>query len=180
MINFKQFFEQLQNVETIAVLPGGFKPPTKGHFLALENILQDANKGVIFIGKSPRDGIDQEMSYQIWSIYKPYLSKPVEIVKSDVTPVKSTYDLATEHTNVNIIVGAGSKDNDIMRYNYFIKNTEKYPHVVVTPINIQGGNISGTKVRDMILSKDPNVVNYFVPDNIKETDRERIKNILNI
>ena len=67
-----------------------------------------------------------------------------------------------------------------MRYNYFIKNAEKYPHVVVTPINIQGGNISGTKVRDMILSKDPNVVNYFVPDNIKETDRERIKNILNI
>lgn len=180
MINFKQFFEKLENVETIAVLPGGFKPPTKGHFLALENILQNADKGVVFIGKSSRDGIDQEMSYQIWSIYKPYLSKPVEIVKSDITPVKSTYDLATEHTNVNIVVGAGSKDNDMMRYNSFIKNPEKYPHVTVTPINIQGGNINGSKVRDMILSKDPNVVNYFVPDNIKETDRERIKSILSI
>lgn len=178
MINFRQFFEQLQNVETIAVLPGGFKPPTKGHFLALENILQNANKGVVFIGKSPRDGIDQEMAYQIWSIYKPYLSKPVEIVKSPITPVQSTYDLATEHSNVNIIVGAGSKDNDMARYNSFIKNPEKYPHVVVTPINIQGGGISGTKVRDMLILKDPDTINYFVPDIIKKTDRERIKSIL--
>ena len=61
MINFKQFFEKLENVETIAVLPGGFKPPTNGHFQALENLLQNADKGVVFIGKSPRDGIDQEI-----------------------------------------------------------------------------------------------------------------------
>jgi hypothetical protein len=180
MINFKQFFEKLENVETIAVLPGGFKPPTNGHFQALENLLQNADKGVVFIGKSPRDGIDQEMAYQIWSIYKPYLSKPVSIEKSPITPVKSTYDLAEEHTNVNIIVGAGAKDEDMTRYNSFIKNPDRYPHVVVTPISIQGGGISGTEVRNMIAAKDPSVVNYFVPQQIKETDRERIKSILGI
>lgn len=180
MINFKQFYEQLENAETIAVLPGGFKPPTVGHFQALENILQKADKGVVFIGKSPRDGIDQNMAYQIWSIYKPYLSKPVRIEKSAVTPVQSTYDLAVEHNNVNLIVGAGAKDQDMARYNSFIKNPEKYPHVNVTKIDIQGGGISGTKVREMIASKDPAVVDYFVPQQISETDRERIKSILGI
>lgn len=180
MINFKRFFEKLENVETVAVLPGGFKPPTNGHFQALETLLQNADKGVVFIGKSPRDGIDQEMAYQIWSIYKPYLSKPVLIEKSPITPVQSTYDLAAAHNNVNIIVGAGAKDQDISRYNSFIKNPEKYPHVVVTSINIQGGGINGTKVREMISSKDPTVVDYFVPQQIKETDKERIKSILGI
>ena len=180
MINFRQFFEKLENVETVAVLPGGFKPPTNGHFQALENILQGADKGVVFIGKSPREGITQEMAYQIWAIYKPYLSKPVEIVKSSITPVQSTYDLAIEHNNVNLIVGAGAKDQDMARYNSFIKNPEKYPHVVISKIDIQGGGISGTKVREMIASKDPAVVDYFVPQQIKETDKERIKSILGI
>ena len=180
MISFKQFLEKLENAETVAVLPGGFKPPTNGHFQALENILQNANKGVVFIGKSPRDGIDQEMSYQIWSIYAPYLSKPVKIIKSPVTPVQSTYDLAVEHNNVNLIVGAGAKDDDITRYNSFIKNPEKYPHVEIRKIDIQGGGISGTKVREMIAMKDPTAVDYFVPQQIKETDKERIKSILGI
>lgn len=180
MISFKQFLEKLENAETIAVLPGGFKPPTNGHFQALENILQSADKGVVFIGKSPRDGIDQEMAYQIWNIYVPYLSKPVKIIKSPVTPVQSTYDLAVEHNNVNLIVGAGAKDSDITRYNSFIKNPEKYPHVEIKQIDIQGGGISGTKVREMIAMKDPTVVDYFVPQQIRETDKERIKSILGI
>jgi len=180
MINFKQFLERLENAETIAVLPGGFKPPTNGHFQALESILQNADKGVVFIGRSPRDGIDQDMAYQIWNIYAPYLSKPIKIIKSPVTPVQSTYDLAVEHNNVNLIVGAGAKDGDITRYNSFIKNPEKYPHVEIVQIDIQSGGISGTKVREMIAMKDPTVVDYFVPSQIRETDKERIKSILGI
>ena len=105
MKSFKLFFEQSK--ETVAIFPGGFKPPTRGHFEALEQLLHSANKGVIFIGKSPRDGIDQEMAYQIWNIYAPYLSKPVEIYKSPVTPLNSTYDYALVNPNINIIVGAG-------------------------------------------------------------------------
>ena len=180
MIKFKQFFEQLHNVETIAVLPGGFKPPTKGHFQALESMLQSAEKGIVFIGRSARDGITQDMAYQIWCIYKPYLSKPVEIIKSNVTPVKSTYDLADQFKNVNLIVGAGAKDKDIERYSWFTKHSEQYPHVVISKIDIHGGGINGTEVRDKIIEKDPHVVSYFVPEILSATDKERIKSILGI
>ena len=48
---FKEFFEdQEQKVETVALLPGGYKPPTKGHFNALKYLIQDADRAVVFIG----------------------------------------------------------------------------------------------------------------------------------
>jgi hypothetical protein len=108
--------------ETIALYPGGYKPPTKGHYHSFDYILQDADRGVIFIGKKERDGITAEQSKQIWEIYAKYLGKPVEVIISDVTPVKSVYDYADNNKDVNIIVGAGDKDDDVKRYAYFEKN----------------------------------------------------------
>ena len=183
MINFKQFYEETTNTVTIAVLPGGFKPPTKGHFAALENLLQSADKGVVFIGNSPRDGIDQEMSYEIWNIYVPYLSKPVRIEKS-ISPVTDTYKLTEENKDVNFIVGVGPKkkkgDPPDKRYDSFKKNPEKYHNVTVIDIPLSGEGVRATPVRNMILSKDPKVMNFLVPKILSKTDKERIKNILNI
>ena len=180
MINFKQFFEQQQRIEIVAILPGGFKPPTKGHFAALENLLQSADKGVIFIGSSSRDGIDQEMSYQIWNIYKPYLSKSIHIEKS-TSPVTSTYNLVTDNKDVSFVVGVGPENGKRdTRYDSFRKNKEKYPNVSIVDIPLSGEGVRGTTVREKIVAKDPTVVDYFVPQQIKETDRERIAGILNL
>jgi len=176
MINFKLYFEQ--NRETVAIFPGGFKPPTKGHFEALSELLKKADKGIIFIGKSPRDGIDQEMAYLIWSIYAPYLSRPVEIYKSPVTPLNSTYDYALANPNLNIIVGAGPEDSS--RYNSFRKNPEKYSHVQIIDIPLRGEGVRGTTTREKIMAKDPSSLDFFVPEIIKQTDKERIKKILGI
>lgn len=176
MKSFKLFFEESK--ESIAIFPGGFKPPTRGHFEALEELLKKANKGVIFIGKSPRDGIDQETAYQIWSIYAPYLSKPVEIYKSSITPLNSTYDFALANQDKHIFVGAGPEDSD--RYNSFRKNPEKYPNVQIVDIPLSGEGVRGTQTREMIISRDPSVINYFVPEIVNQTDKERIKKILGI
>ena len=176
MINFKLYFEQ--NRETVAIFPGGFKPPTKGHFEALGELLKKADKGIVFIGKSPRDGIDQEMAYQIWSIYAPYLSRPVEIYKSPATPLNSTYDYALDNPNLNIVVGAGPEDS--ARYNSFRKNPEKYPNVQIIDIPLSGEGVRGTQTREKIMSKDPSSLDFFVPEIIKHTDKERIKKILGI
>lgn len=179
MISFKLFFEQV-NGETVAIFPGGFKPPTRGHFEAFQDLLQNANSGIIYIGKSPRDGITQDQSYQIWSIYKPYLAKPVDIIKSPITPVQSTYDYVLQNPDKNVIVGAGDKDEDKSRFNSFIKNREKYPNVIISPISIKGNNISGTKTRELIMSKDPQVIEYFTPNELNQTDKDMIKQILGI
>tara|TARA_R110000851_G_scaffold11053_7_gene39157 strand:- start:402 stop:2309 length:1908 start_codon:yes stop_codon:yes gene_type:complete len=164
--------------ETIALYPGGYKPPTKGHYHSFDYILQDADRGVIFIGKKERDGITADQSKQIWEIYAKYLNKPVEVIISDVTPVKSVYDYADNNKDVNIIVGAGDKDDDVKRYAYFEKNIEKYPLVRVVKIPLQSEGISGTMTRELIASDIDKAIDYFTPELLSTEDKANIKQIL--
>jgi hypothetical protein len=194
MIKFKQFFEQ--NIvsppgDTTALLPGGFKPPTKGHVGVLEELLSGASNGVVFVGKGDRDGITQDMSAQIWEIYAPYISKPIKVVKSPISPVKSVYDYIEERPTTSFIVGAGAPGRgnapegkklarDIDRYASIQKNKEKYPYVIVKEVAIQGDGISGTEARRKIMNGDSDAVDYFAIDGLSESDKERIKAILNM
>lgn len=178
MITFKEYFEGEETHETVAILPGGFKPPTKGHYNAFKYILQDADRGVVFIGKKERDGITADQARDIWEVYSRYLGKPIEVAIAGITPVKSVYDFADENKDVKIIVGAGDKDEDVKRYEYFIKNVEKYPLVQVVKIPIQSEGISGTKTRELIASDIDQAIEYFVPEEINETDKNIIKDKL--
>ena len=93
MKTFKEYFEDMETrVERIALLPGGFKPPTKGHFNALRYLLDDADKGVVFIGGKERDGITPEQSEAIWEVYSKYFSKPVSVFNVP-NPVRSNTDI---------------------------------------------------------------------------------------
>lgn len=178
MITFKEYFEQEEAKETIALLPGGFKPPTKGHYNALKYLLQDADKGIVFIGKKERDGITSQQSKDIWEVYAKYIGKPIEVDIADITPVKSVYDFADNNKDVKIIVGAGDKDEDVKRYEYFEKNIEKYPLVQVVKIPIQSEGISGTKTRALIASNLDEAISYFVPEDVDQIGQDTIKNIL--
>ena len=178
---FKEFFEdQEQKVETVALLPGGYKPPTKGHFNALKYLMQDADRAVVFVGNKERDGITAEQSKRIWDIYAKYFDNPVDVVVSDVSPVKSVYDFADGTSELAIIVGAGAKDKDVERYDYFEKNIEKYPLVRVVKIPIQSEGISGTKTRELIQQDIEQGIDYFVPEELSIEDRQAIEEVLTI
>jgi len=173
--------------KTVAILPGGFKPPHKGHFNALNYLLDEADTGIVFIGKGVRDGVDADQSKQIWNIYKNYLRKPVEIHIADKTPVVSTYEYADEHPDQNIVVGAGPEDEK--RFKYFKDNIEKYPLVKVINIPAMNDRISGTAVRTSICKKDPKAVDCFIPtehnkgseqDLLSASDKKKIKDILKL
>ena len=113
MRTFKEYFEDMETrVDRIALLPGGFKPPTKGHFNALRYLLDDADRGVVFIGGKEREGITPEQSEQIWNIYTKYVDKPVEVVYVP-NPVRAVYDFADNNLDKTLLVGAGEKDEDM-------------------------------------------------------------------
>ena len=178
MRTFKEYFEDMETrVERIALLPGGFKPPTKGHFNALRYLLDDADKGIVFIGGKAREGITPEQSEKIWNIYAKYFDKPVEVVHVP-NPVRAVYDFADEHLDSTLLVGAGEKDEDVKRYKYFIDNVEKYPYVNVVKIPMQEGGISGSETREMIQKNIDESLDYFVPEEISIEDRDQIKAIL--
>ena len=178
MKTFKEFFEQQETrSERIALLPGGFKPPTKGHFNALRYLLDDADKGVVFIGGKERDGITPEQSEAIWEVYSKYFGKPVSVFNVP-NPVRAVYDFADNNLDKALLVGAGAKDEDVKRYAYFEKNIEKYPLVNVVKIPMQEGGISGSETRKMISKDLDGSLDYFVPEEISIEDREQIKDIL--
>ena len=178
MRTFREYFEDMESrSERIALLPGGFKPPTKGHFNALRYLLDDADKGIVFIGGKAREGITPEQSEKIWNIYAKYFDKPVQVVYVP-NPVRAVYDYADGNLDKTLLVGAGAKDEDVKRYAYFQNNIEKYPFVNVIKIPMQEGGISGSETRKMIQQDVDESLDYFVPEEISIEDRDQIKAIL--
>ncbi len=179
MKTFKEYYEgHEQKHEAVALMPGGYKPPTKGHFGAFMYMLEEADRGVVVIGNKDRDGITAEQSKAIWEIYAKYAGKPVEVILAPISPVKTVYDFADENLDKRVIVGAGAKDEDVKRYAYFEKNPEKYPLVQVVKIPIQAEGISGTKTRALIAQDLDEAVNYFAPPELSETDKDAVKAVL--
>jgi len=178
MITFKEYFKDERSHEAVALLPGGYKPPTKGHYNAFKYILQDADKGEVLIGNKERDGITADQARDIWEVYAKYLGKPIEVAIAGQTPVRSVYEFADANKDTKIIVGAGDKDEDVKRYSYFEKNIDKYPLVQVVKIPMQSEGISGTQTRSMIADDISTAVDYFTPEEINQTDKDIIKDIL--
>lgn len=181
-------FAPNKSTETVALLPGGFKPPHKGHFNALNYLLDEADRGVVFIGRGERDGITAEQSKQIWDIYAKYLPKPIEVVVAPVSPVKSTYEFVDQHKDSNVIVGVGPEEDpkELKRYDYFRSHADTYPLVKIVNIPPMHNRISGTKTRELINKKDSKAVDYFIPTNnnnaplINDGDKAKIAKILAI
>ncbi|MDB4430200.1 hypothetical protein N9273_00095 [bacterium] len=178
MKTFREFFEDgehLKDKEAIALLPGGFKPPTKGHFSAFLYLLEDADRGVVVIGNKERDGITAAQSKAIWEIYAKYAGKPVDVIIAPISPVKTVYEFTDDNLDKTIIVGAGAKDEDVKRYDYFNKNSDRYPLVNVVKIPIQAEGISGTKTRALIAQDINEAIEYFAPEELSETDKDAVK-----
>jgi hypothetical protein len=60
-----------ESSEIVLYLPGGFKPPHKGHFALVRDALEKNPKAklVIMSGESGRDGVSLAQSKKVWDIY---------------------------------------------------------------------------------------------------------------
>ncbi len=111
----------------IALYPGSFKPPHRGHFnvvkqLATKNAtgkeysldnyqevgdevlsgdyrtLNEIDKVVVFIGGGVRDNVDQVLSKEIWDTYYfKHLPSNVEIIAGDGNPMKEAKEYAKKY-----------------------------------------------------------------------------------
>ena len=74
-----------QESNTKAFFGGGFKPPTKGHFLAVKKTLEnypEIDTLYVVVGSGLRDNISQDEAFSTGEIYKKYLPMDkAEIVK---------------------------------------------------------------------------------------------------
>lgn len=172
---FKDFFLE-RSMNKHAILPGGFKPPHKGHFEALKYLINenDISTATVYIGKKERGGITAELSKAIWDTYSKYLPVPTEVILSKTSPINDLYELVENNPNTHYFVGAGEEDQE--RYNYINTHKDKYHNVTVISIPPQFNRISGTEIRNKLADRDISVFD-FLPNTLSVADKNHIKQL---
>jgi hypothetical protein len=169
--------EVLDNQKVVAIYGGGFKPPTKGHFAVAKKTLEDfpeIDELKIFVGGGVRDGITQDESIKIWTIYKSLLPDKIDVEPS-VAPVKSVLGYAKDHPEEKVywILGAREGDEDDLKdIESRTRSIDKYPNIEVKVITTSGG-VSGTKTRQAIRDNNKEQFFHMIPD-VSDEEKEQI------
>lgn len=149
-----------QPEQTIALFPGAFKPPHKGHFDVVEKLLKAADQVVVLVSPKMREGVSADESIAVWDLYKPKFNGSVEVrVAANDSPVKEVYDVVKNNPDTNFIVAFGKGEMD--RY----KSIEKYPNVKVFDAGAIEG-VSATNLRMALAQKDEDKIAEYLPDGI--------------
>jgi phosphopantetheine adenylyltransferase len=168
----------------IALIPGGFKPPTIGHFVLVDEVAQNPNfdKVIVLIGHKVRDGVTKEESLAIWDIYKNYLPSNVEIKISDnSSPIADISSLIKNNPDTYFypVVGIrGEMDlGDIKRFDSL---EGKYPNFKTIVIKTEEGEdrISGTKTRAALISGEKDKFQSYLPTELSQEEKDGVWSIL--
>jgi len=156
-----------QDQPTIALFPGKFKPPHKGHFEVVKKLLQNADEVVVLISPKTHEGITADESAAIWELYKQKLDGNVEVRISTVTPVKDVYDFVENNPELTVYAAYGKGEES--RY----KNLSKYPNAKVFDagsISEDGEDVSATNLRKAIRDNNDGEIKKYLPDGIEVND----------
>lgn len=121
----KQLLEAEDN-PTIAIFPGAFKPPHKGHFDCVEQLLKKADQVVVLISPSTREGVTVEQSVAIWNEYKTLLNGNVEIRVASGSPITEAYDVVKNNPDTHFILAFGKGEIDRFKHLKKYSNAEIY------------------------------------------------------
>jgi cytidyltransferase-like protein len=149
--------------KTVAIFPGAFKPPHKGHLEVAKMLLKEADELIILISPILRDGVDADESVAVWELYKPLLDGPTEIRVAAASPIRETYDIVKANPDTNFIVAFGKGEAE--RF----KAMANYPNVKV----FDGGYIqdaNATQLRQALDSKDETAMQKYLPNGISPVD----------
>ena len=166
-MNLGQYLvQQLLEAEdqpTIALFPGAFKPPHKGHFAVVKKLLENADEVVVLISPKTREGITADESIAVWELYKTFLDGSVEIKIAAENPVSETYDVVKNNPDTNFIVAFGKDDAN--RFKQMGKN----PNAKVFDAgNFEGTNSSGLRIA--LGANNEDAIKQYLPDGVDITD----------
>ena len=168
----------------IALIPGGFKPPTIGHFVLVDEVAQNPNfdKVIVLIGHKVRDGVTKEESLEVWNIYKKYLPSNVEIKISDnSSPIADISSLIKNNPDTYFypVVGIrGEMDlGDIKRFDSL---EGKYPNfkTVVIRSEERENRVSGTNTRTALIGGKKEIFQQYLPSQLTDEEKDKVWSIL--
>jgi hypothetical protein len=168
----------------VALIPGGFKPPTLGHFYLVNEIAKrpEVSKAIVLIGHKDRDGITKEESEQIWNVYKKYLPSNVEIQLSQnpspITDVSSIIKNDSTSFYFPVVGIRGEEDmGDLKRFDSLKGKYDNFEPIVIKSER-EGDRISGTNARLAVLNGEFESFQRYLPTELSDEDRDKIWSIL--
>jgi len=152
---------EAEDQSVVALFPGAFKPPHKGHVDVVQKLLKGSDQVVILVSPKTREGITADESVAVWNLYKNkgLFDGSVEIKISPVTPVGEVYDVVEDNPDTEFRVAFGK--GEIGRY----KNIEKFSNVKVFDAGeIEG--VSATNLRMALAQKNEDEIAKYLPDGV--------------
>jgi phosphopantetheine adenylyltransferase len=173
-----------QEGQKIALIPGGFKPPTMGHFYLVDEVAKNPNidKVLVLIGHKNRDGVSKEESKAIWDIYKKYLPSNVEIQISDnsspIADVASIIKNNPQNTYYPVVGIRGEMDlGDLKRFNSLKEKYDNFQTIVIKSEE-SDNRVSGTNTRAALIGGDKPRFQAYLPSELSDEEKEEIWTIL--
>jgi len=192
----KLLLEELEGQQKIAIVPGSFKPPHKGHYAMIKHyseMVGPEGRVIVVISKpsakaqrttSTGKVISPEVVEKIMQIYCANLGN-VEVTIAPASPVKFCYDIGEQIDSGILIFGCSRKDDDIKRFNTIKKYVEeKNPNIIVmdpqtTAVDVTEGAegvVSASDFRRVF--GDPNKMAEFLPDHLNDGQKRQIIQLL--
>ena len=183
----KKPLEGESRLSSVAVVPGAFKPPHKGHLNMVEQLAAVADKVIIVISRPTKGGralpmsgkvVDADHAEQIWRTFldKSPAGKKTEVIQSPAaSPVGVTYDFVMKNPEpgnnliapqgATVILGCGDKEDDKARYQTIINKARKDLN-----IEIQVCDLSSKHSNEYLKTLENNPhIGSRVPSNTKST-----------
>tara|TARA_Y100000591_G_scaffold190580_1_gene164842 strand:+ start:12100 stop:14832 length:2733 start_codon:yes stop_codon:yes gene_type:complete len=166
--------------ETVAIVPGAFKPPHRGHLDMVKHYADNADRVIVMVSPKARQtpsgqDVGQEQSISIWELYlnKAGLTNVKVIPSPHPSPVRSAYEYVenTAQPGENVILGTSTKGGDQSR---FAKNVQAYAKEgvrVLDPMKFAfdpvGEELSASDFRSAAESGD---IARFLPSGVEPQD----------
>ena len=151
--------------ETIALFPGAFKPPHKGHFEVVQQLLDKADQVVVLVSPKTRDGVDADESVAIWELYKTLLNSSVEVKLTEESPIREVYNVVKNNPDTNFILAAGKGEVD--RF----KSALQFPNVEIFDAGMLAGeDVNATGLRNAIKINSKTEIEKYLPKGINTDD----------
>lgn len=173
-----------QEGQNIALVPGGFKPPTVGHFSLVDEVAKNSNidKVIVLIGHKNRDGVSKEESLAVWNIYKKYLPSNVEIQIADnaspIADVNSLIKNNPQNMYYPVVGIRGEMDlGDLKRFDSMKDKYDNFKTIVIK--SDEGENrISGTNTRAALIGGEKERFQTYLPTELTDEEKNKVWSIL--
>jgi hypothetical protein len=178
----------------IALIPGGFKPPHRGHVALVTHYLDEvapSGKVILFMGSggaTPRTihgkAITYEDALEIWKIYlnNENIAFPNEILEVREVkggPIGAVIDYVTEADPDKEVIYLGAGEKDAERWKFMMDNPKYNPNnvkVFIEPVpnynDKEGAPMSATNFRKAIENGEEELIKSYMPESSHDSYRE--------